>query len=96
MVTGLDGVGTDMLCKFDDRKLFRIYIDLQKATSKIEMQLNDCRFADDTALLATTKSGTEQAALTNIEVAKTFGLTVSLTKTKLMVTGCAIYNSDSE
>ena len=87
-VAGLEGVGTGMLCKFDG-KLFR-----RSTKDSQQVQLNECQFADDAALLATTRSGAEQAILTYIEVAKAFGLTVSLPKTKLMVTGFGIGGSD--
>ena len=55
-VAGLEGVGTGMLCKFD---LFR-----RSTKDSQQVQLNECQFADDAALLATTRSGAEQAILT--------------------------------
>ena len=81
-------MGTGMLCKFEG-KLFRRYTEDSQ-----QVQLNECQFADDATLLATTRSGTEQAILSYIKVAKVFGLTVSLPKTKLMVTGFGIGGSD--
>ena len=75
------GVGTYMQCKFA-HKLFR------RSTRNVEeCQLTECQFADDAALLSTTHIGAEQAIKSFIEVAGTFGLTVSLSKTKLMVAG---------
>ena len=49
---------------------------------------------DDAALLATTRTGAEQALPSYVEVAAAFGLTVSLAKTKLLVAGHAIQEED--
>ena len=51
-------------------------------------------YADDAALLATTRSGAEQVLASYIEVADEFGLTVSLPKTKLLVVGHAVREED--
>ena len=51
------------------------------------MQLTECLFTDDAALLATTCTGAEQAIQSFVEVASAFGLTVSLPKIKHLVTG---------
>ena len=58
--------------------------------------MNECQFADDTALLATTRYRAEQATLVYADIAQTFGLTVNLVKTKLMVTGFDIGAADKE
>ena len=42
---------------------------------------------DDTTLLPNTIAGVEEALHRNIEVAADFGVSVSISKTKLMVTG---------
>ena len=76
-----EGVGTYMQCKFD-HKLFR-----RSTRGAEERRLTECQFADDAALLSTTRIGAEQAIKSFIEVAGAFGLTVSLSKTKLMVAG---------
>ena len=73
----LEGVGTCMLCKFDG-KLFR-----RSTRGCQHVQMNECHIADDIALLATTRHGSEQALL---KVARAFRMTVSLPKTKLIVT----------
>ena len=57
-----------------------------------ETQTRPCRFTElqfsvDTALLATTRAGAEEALQKYIEVAADFGLMVSISKTKLIVTG---------
>ena len=87
-VRDLEGVGTSMLCKLDG-KLFR-----RSTGGSQQVHLTECQFADDAALLATTRSGAEQAILIYINVAKAFGLTVSLPKTKLMVTGFGVEEED--
>ena len=74
-------VGTYVQCKFD-YKLFR-----RSTRTAEERRLTECQFADDAALLSTTRVGPEQAIKSFIEVAGAFGLTVSLSKTKLMVAG---------
>ena len=53
-------------------------------------QLNECQFADDANLLATTRSGAEQAILAYIEATKAFELSMSFHNTKLMVIGFGI------
>ena len=65
-----------------DRKLFQRYT--QNAE---ETRLNDLQFADDAALLAMTRSGAEKALQEYSHVAADFGLTDSMPKTKLMVSG---------
>ena len=66
----------------EDRKLFRRY------TRNAEVsQLSECQFADDVALLATSRAGAERALTEYIRTARDFGLTVNLNKTKIMVTG---------
>ena len=76
-----EGVGTYIQCKFD-HKLFR-----RSTRNAEECRLTECQFADDAALLSTTRIGAEQAIKSFIEVAGAFGLTVSLSKTKLIVAG---------
>ena len=58
--------------------------------------MNECQFADDTALLATNRHAAEVATLAYVNVARDFGLTVSLTKTKMMVTGYGVGDADRE
>ena len=53
-------------------------------------------FADDGALLASTISGAKQAACMYQQASKNFGLTVSISKTKHMVTGRLTENSDRD
>ena len=52
-----------------------------------ETRLNELQFADDAALLTTSLSGAEKALQEYNLVASKFGLTVSMPKTKLTVTG---------
>ena len=48
------------------------------------------------ALLASTRSGAEEAIRSFSSVTKAFGLTVSIPKTKLMVVGCGVLEEDVE
>ena len=77
----VEGAGVYIRHK-DDGKLFRRYTRNSEIT-----QLNECQFADDAALLATTREGAERALKEYMQVAREFGLTVNLRKTKVMVTG---------
>ena len=86
----LDGAGTSFLYKYEG-KLFR-----RSTRGSHQKRLKECQFADDAALLATSGYGAEQATLVYLNVARAFGLTVSLQKTKLMVTGYNITNVDRE
>ena len=49
--------------------------------------LTECQFADDAALLATTRTGDVRALREYMQVAEDFGLTVSIPKTKIMAVG---------
>ena len=49
-----------------------------------EVKVNKCQFADDAALLATTKRGAELITTEYILVGKDFGLTLSIPKMKVM------------
>ena len=82
-VSEVDGAGTYLCFKFD-QKLFRSTRNAQ------ESQLTDGQFADDGALLATSRAGAEQILWEYVDVAGAFGLLVSLVKTKLMVAGRAL------
>ena len=57
----------------------------------VRVRLDECQFADDATLLAATHEGAKAYAW----VATSFGLTVSYSKTKLMVAGREISDSDT-
>ena len=76
---GEEGVGI-CICNKTDEKLFRRY-----TKSGLRDVLTECQFADDMALLASTRMGAYKTTLTYMEVADDFGLTVSVPKTKLTV-----------
>ena len=82
-VAGTAGVGVNVKYKHD-RKLFRRYTCTCNAD---EARFTDLQFADDAALLATTRAGAEGALYMYIDVEADFGLSVNVSKTKLMVTG---------
>ena len=58
------------------------------------VQLNECLFADDTALICTSRSNMFIAAKAFEEVTKEFGLTLSILKTKLFVAGADLTIDD--
>ena len=77
----VEGVGVTL--KFEhDGKLFRRY-----TRNAEETTLTECQFADDGALLAASRHGAKRAVQEYQLVTKDFGLTVSIPKTKHMVTG---------
>ena len=77
---GVEGIGIPFNYKYDGR-LFRRYI--RNASVRV---LTECLFADDGVLLASTRSSAEKAMIEYQEVCSLFGLTVSSSKTKQMVT----------
>lgn len=58
--------------------------------------LTECQFADDTALLATTRERAENPleAYVEVHLARDFGLTISAAKTKDMVCGRQVVSND--
>ena len=91
-VRDLEGTGTCLLyTSMYDGKLFR-----RSTRGASHTQMNECQFANDTALLATNRHAAEVATLAYVNVARDFGLTVSLTKTKMMVTGYGVGDADRE
>ena len=89
-VEGAEGVGIALNFKYD-QKLFRRYT--RNANVKLLME---CLFADDGALLASTRTGTERAVREYQATCSSFGLTVSNPKTKHMVTGRLVEDGDKE
>ena len=77
-VNGDEGVGMTMQYKLD-RKLFRRY-----TRNASEKSVTECQFADESAILASTRSGAKRAALVYQQTSRDFGLTVSIPKTKHM------------
>ena len=82
--------GVDMTIQYKlDRKLFRRY-----TKNASEKRVTECQFADDGAILASTRPGAEKAALVYQQTTRDFGLTVSIPKTKHMVTGRLVEEED--
>ncbi len=79
-VERVPGVGINIKYKYDE-KLFRRY-----TRNAMERKLTECLFADDGAILASTRSGAERAVAEFQSVSMNFGLTVSIPKTKHMAT----------
>ena len=80
-VREVEGVGTKVLYKFD-QQLFR-----RSTRGANHHLMTECQFADDVALLATSREAAEEAIRSYQLTAKAFGLTLSTTKTKFMVVG---------
>ena len=89
-VEGADGVGIKLNYKYD-QKLFQRYI----RNADVRM-LTECLFADDGALLASTRFGAERARREYQRTCSNFGLTVSNPKTKHTVTERQVVDGDRE
>ena len=89
LARGEDAEGVGITIKY--KKLFRKY-----TRNACERKLTECQLADDAALLSSTRSGAERAAVKYERTSSDFGLTVSIPKTKHMVTGRLVEESDSE
>ena len=76
-----DGVGIQLNYKID-KKLFRKY-----TRNAEQRKIAECLFADDGALLSSTRAGAESALSDYQATSAKFGLTVSIPKTKQMVAG---------
>ena len=87
-VSDIEGVGTYLLYKYD-QNLFR-----RNTRGASNSTLYECEFADDVALLATTRTAAEKAIKTYTSVASSFGMTVNIQKTKFMVVGSGIEDED--
>ena len=73
-----------------DEKLFRYTRNVH------EIQLIECQFTDDAAILTTTHAGTEIAMREFVRVATDFILKVSFQKTKMMVVGREVTNTKTD
>ena len=58
------------------------------------LHITECQFADDSALVATSRPASVMSMDVLVQVCSSFGLTVSATKTKFMVTGDNITSAD--
>ena len=56
----------------------------------------ECQCADDVALLATTHEAAEESTRAYQDVAHAFGLTVNISKTKFMVVGYNVSESECQ
>ena len=87
-VSNLENTGIYLRYKLD-KKLFRRF-----TRNAEEMEVNECQFADDAALLATAKRGSELVTTEFMLVSKDFGLTLSISKTKVMAVGREVMAGD--
>ena len=89
-VKEVEDVGTCLMYKLD-QQLFRRY-----TKNASEDTITQCQFADDVALLATTRKAAEEAIKAYSSVTKSLGLTVNITKTKFMAVGHDVSEEDSQ
>lgn len=83
-VKDVEGVGTEILYKLDQH-LFR------RSTRKASRtHLLKGEFADDVVLMARSREAAAVALQTYVDVARDFGMTVSIQKTKFMVVGSGV------
>ena len=83
-----DGVGIDLRYK-KDKKLFR------RGTRNADQEkIIECLFADDGAIISATRPAAERAGLKYQAASTSFGLTVSIAKTKHMAVGREATESD--
>lgn len=87
-VEDIPDIGLPVATNDGGRFLFR------RATTDVVKKHRDCQFADDSALVATSHAGAQQALAVFVEVATTFGLRVNLAKTKVMPIGFGIGDGD--
>ena len=76
----MKGIGTHILYKLD-QQLFRT-----KTTGACQGHHTECQFADDIALLASTRKAAEETCRIYQSAVTDFGLTMSVQRTKFMVT----------
>ena len=87
-VEGNEGVEPTIKYKYDE-KLIRQY-----TRNASEMKITECQFVDDTALLASTRSEAGKMAQVYQQTSSDFGLIVNIPKTKHLVTGRLVEESD--
>ena len=87
-VEDTEGVGITIKCK-QDKKLFR-----RCTKNACARKITECQFADDAALLSSSRSGAEKAAMEYQQTNRDFGLTVIISKTKYMITGTLVEGND--
>ena len=72
-----------------NKKLFQRY-----TCNSTEMLLTDCQYANDAALLSTTRSGAMRAVTDYMKTSQDFGLSLSIPKTKVMAAGREVCSKD--
>ena len=89
-VKDVEGVGTCIFNKMD-QQLFR-----RNTRRAGQGCFRECQFADGVALLATTCKAAEEAIRAYQDVAPAFGLNVNISKTKFMVVGHNVSESECQ
>ena len=84
----IDGVGIDVFFEPDGKLLHR------RNRRNQSLHVTECQFADDSALVDTSRPAAVLSLDVLVQVCSSFGLTVSATKTKFMVAGDNITSAD--
>ena len=88
-VQGSDSVGTRLMYKLDQQHFRR------STRGASEVLVHKGEFADDDVLLASSRQAAEAAIRTYVSVTQSFGLTVSVQKTKFVVVDCGVEEDDT-
>ena len=89
-VAEMENIGSYLRYKFDQKLITRYTRNASEDTIK------ECQFADDVALLATTREGVETKIRAYSCVAKSLGLTVNIIKSKSMAVSHDIAEEDTQ
>ena len=87
-IADIPDIGLPVATNAGGRLLFR------RSRTDVVKRHNDCQFADDSALVATSHEGAQQALAAFVRVAGAFSLKVNLAKTKVMPVGYGLTAHD--
>ena len=90
VIQSIDGVGLAYCYKLDGKLM------LQRQRSDSPFHPTDCQFADDSVLVASSRQAAQSALDTFASIASSFGLSINVTKTKFLVAGCGVIESDRQ
>ena len=90
VIQSIDGVGLAYRYKVDGKLMF------QRRRSDSPFHLTDCQFANDSVLMASSRQAAESALDAFTSIASSFGLSINVAKTKFLVAGCGVIESDRQ
>ena len=88
-IQSIDGVDHAYRYKLDGKLMFR-------RRSDSPFHLTDCQFADDSVLMPSSRQAAQSALDAFASIASSFGLSINVAKTKFLVAGCGIIESDRQ